>query len=163
MSIYDTLDRFGISYQRFDHPAVFTCEQANALTTQIPGAKLKNLFLRNKKGDRHFLIALPDTKRVDLGALGKVLGAGNLSMGSAERLKKYLGIEPGAVSLLALVNDATCSVEIVADESIWSAGAIQCHPLVNTSTLVLARDAVEAFFLGLGRKVTVLSVPAEGA
>ena len=83
--------------------------------------------------------------QVDLKALRVMLAADKLGMASPERLKKHLGVEPGAVTLLGLINDSAQAVELVFDRAVWTADAIQCHPLVNTSTLVLARADVEQF------------------
>src|SRR5947207_5073275 len=104
------LDRFlaahGIAAPRFEHPAVMTCEESDRLVPPLPGAKSKNLFLRDRKGLRHLLVTVPPERAVDLNALGAALGVGRLGFASAERLDKHLAITPGSVSLLALVNDA---------------------------------------------------------
>jgi len=107
------LAHHGIDAQRFDHPPVMTVEESERLVPKLPGAKTKNLFLRNKKGDRHFLVTVPHDLVVDLNALGARLGAGRLGFASAERLQRHLGITPGSVSLLALVNDTAHAVEFV--------------------------------------------------
>src|SRR3989339_66163 len=94
----------GIPFQRFDHPAVFTCEQAERIAPPMPGTHTKNLFLRDRKGARHLLVVVGYEKNVDLKALTALIGVDKLSFASPERLKTYLGVEPGAVSLLGLVN-----------------------------------------------------------
>src|ERR1043166_4794364 len=101
-----------IDAQRFDHPPVMTVEESERLVPKLPGAKTKNLFLRDKKGARHFLVTVRHDLAVDLNALGAVLGVGRLGFASPERLAKYLGITPGSVSLLALVNDQQGGVEL---------------------------------------------------
>ncbi len=92
-----------------------TVEESERLVPPLPGAKTKNLFLRDKKGARHFLVTVPAARAVDLNALGAALGAGRLGFASPERLHKHLAITPGSVSLLALVNDAAGAVEFVID------------------------------------------------
>ena len=139
------LENHNIAYERHDHPAVYTVEEADRLVPELPGAKTKNLFLRDDKGRRHFLVLVPSDKRVDLKALREVLGVKRISFGSPERLKKYLGIEPGAVSLLAVYNDSGHKVEVFMDRDLWAADTFLFHPLVNTSTLVMERAGIERF------------------
>lgn len=157
--LFAFLDSNNISYHRCDHPAVFTTAEAAEKVPPLPGAATKNLFLRDQKGNRHFLVVVGHDTPVDLRALAPVLRSTKLSMGSPERLMKHLGIEPGAVSLLALVNDATHAVEVFIDRDLWRADAIQMHPLVNTATLVIARDEVDRFMHVLGHAYKVVAVP----
>jgi len=162
MDIYQFLAEHNIEYERYDHPPVFTCEEANRLVPPITAeaAKTKNLFLRDKKGRHHFLVTVRDTKRVDVKALEPLLGVKKLSFASPERLKKYLGLTPGSVTILGLVNDVNKEVEVIMDEDVWNSKAIRCHPLVNTSTLVIFRDDIRRFLEITGHNVRVLSVPA---
>jgi Ala-tRNA(Pro) deacylase len=104
--IYQFLNDNEIEFERFDHPPVYTVNDVKRLASDLPGVKTKNLFLRDKKGQRHFLVSVPAEKRVDLKRLAEALESTKLSFGSPDRLKKYLGIDPGAVSLLAIVNDS---------------------------------------------------------
>lgn len=153
------LDARGIAYERTDHPAVFTVDEARRLVPVLPGAPTKNLFLRDQKGQRHFLVVVGHDTSVDLKALAPVIGSSKLSLGSAERLEARLGIEPGAVSLLALVNDPTHEVELVVDRALWQADALLCHPLVNTATLVIPKREVERFLLATGHTARIVDVP----
>jgi len=91
--IYEFLDSIDVSYERFDHPAVFTVSEAKQLSPEMDGASTKNLFLRDKKGIRHFLVTVPQDKKVDLKELSSILEASRLSFASPDRLKTYLGIE----------------------------------------------------------------------
>jgi len=95
VDIYRYLSEHGIDYERHDHPPVFTCEEADRLVPELPAAKTKNLFLRDKKGRRHLLVVVGYEKAVDLKALSSILGISGLSLASPERLKKYLGVDPG--------------------------------------------------------------------
>lgn len=159
MNILQLLSENSIEYQRVDHPAVFTCEEAEQLVPPLPGADTKNLFVRDKKGRRHFLIVVGYDKSVNLKALSSTLEVSNLSLASAERLKKHLGIEPGSVSLLAVVNDSSKTVELVIDEDVWKAEILKCHPLINTSTLAIMRTEIVRFFEIIGHSYSVLPVP----
>jgi Ala-tRNA(Pro) deacylase len=156
---YQFLAENGIKYDRHDHPAVYTVDEARRLVPPLPGAKTKNLFLRDKKGKQHYLVVVPAAKRVDIKALSSVMGSNRLSFGSAERLNKYLGVEPGAVTLFAIFNDPDHSVELVVDKSLWQSDAFQFHPLVNTATLVISRDNLELFIAKTGHEARILDVP----
>jgi Ala-tRNA(Pro) deacylase len=158
---YQFLAQNGIEYERHDHPAVYTVEEAGRLVPDLPAAKTKNLFLRDKKGQRHFLVIVPADKRVDIKALPDAVGSTRLSFGSAERLKKYLGVEPGAVTLFAIFNDPNHEVELVIDASLWLAEAFQFHPLVNTSTLVISRDNLKRFIALSGHELRLLDIPSQ--
>jgi len=153
------LDDHHIPYERVDHPAVFTCEQAEELVPPLPGTHTKNLFLRDRKGRRHFLVVVGFEKQVDLAQLTRLLGVSKLGMASPERLQRYLGVEPGAVTLLGVFNDAEQAVEVVIDAEVWAAPALQCHPLVNTATLCIARPDLERFFAATGHQPQVVEVP----
>ena len=160
--IFDLLSAHGIAYERADHPPVFTCEEARRLVPKLPGAETKNLFLRDGKGKRHVLLSVPAEKTIDLKALGAVLEISGLGFASAERLKKYLGVEPGSVTLLALINDPSHAVELVLDEELANAPALLCHPLVNTSTLSIKSDGLKQFFAVTGHVPRVVDVKLGG-
>jgi Ala-tRNA(Pro) deacylase len=155
------LSEHGIAFQRCDHAAVYTVEEAARLVPPLPGAKTKNLFLRDKPGRRHFLVCLPAAKRIDIKVLSGAIGANRLSFGSADRLKQYLGVEPGAVTLLAVFNDPAQAVDLFMDEELWQSEAMQFHPLVNIATLVLSRDEVMRFVELTGHSLRVIRVPAK--
>ncbi|MBD3306181.1 prolyl-tRNA synthetase associated domain-containing protein [candidate division KSB3 bacterium] len=163
MDIYQFLAAHDIPYERYDHLPVFTCEESNRLTVDIPAhaARTKNLFLRDRKGRRHFLVTVGDQKRVDIPALGALLGVKKLSFASPQRLERYLRLTPGAVTLLGLIHDTAHAVEVLIDEEIWQAAAVRCHPLVNTSTLILGREDLHHFFAITGHKVQVVPVPSK--
>ena len=155
------LAQHGIETQRFEHPPVMTVEESERLVPKLPGVKTKNLFLRDKKGARHILATVPHDRSVDLAALGGALGTGRLGFASAGRLHKYLGITPGSVSLLALVNDVEKAVEFVIDRSLWEADAVQAHPLVNSATLAVPHAALERFLAATGHVPRVVDVPRQ--
>ena len=161
MDIYEFLNLHRIAYQRFDHPPVFTVADVHRLTPDLPGAGTKNLFFRDKKGTRHFLVVMPDRKRVDLKKLPFSLQSARVSFGSPQRLKENLGIEPGSVSLLALYNDRNDhKVEVFIDSALWQSDAFQFHPLVNTSTLVISKDGIQRFLSATGHRWKVAEIPS---
>jgi len=163
MDLDSFLRHHGIGAPRHEHPAVMTCEESDRLVPTLPGAKSKNLFLRDRKGLRHLLVTVPPERAVDLNALGAALGVGRLGFASPERLHKHLAITPGSVSLLALMNDRDHAVEFVIDRTLWEAAAIQAHPLVNTATMVLAHADLERFLAATGHVPRVVDVPGSAA
>ena len=160
MNLDAFLREHGIAAERHAHPPVMTVDESERLVPKLPGAKTKNLFLRDKKGLRHFLVTVPHDLAVDLAVLGATLGAGRLGFASPERLAQHLGITPGSVSLLALVNDRDGAVEFVVDRTLWAALAVQAHPLVNDATMVIAHADLECFLAATGHVPRVVDVPA---
>jgi len=150
-----------IEYERHDHPAVFTVEEVTQLVSIVRGARTKNLFVRDKKGRRHILIVIPFEKKVDLLALGEMSGLGRVSIASHERLWKYLGVTPGSVTVMGVINDMDHHVEVIIDETVWNAPAVRCHPLVNTCTVVLEQEGLRRMLHITGHDPMILNVPSK--
>jgi Ala-tRNA(Pro) deacylase len=159
MDIYEFLHRNKIPYERYDHEAVFTCEQADRLGIKTTAAKTKNLFLRDRKAKRHFLVTVADEKSVDIKGLEVALEVKGLSFASAGRLLEYLGLTPGSVTILSVLNDTSGRVEVIVDNDLWQCNSIQCHPLVNTSTLVISKKDIERFLSLTGHTPKIMDVP----
>ena len=139
------LEALGISARTHRHPAVFTVEQAQALKGELPGAHTKNLFLRDKKGTMWIVTALYD-RAVDLRRLAGALGArGRLSFGSEARLMHYLGVRPGSVTPLAVVNDVGRKVQVVLDRGLQRYDLWNAHPLDNRMTTTLSQPDLLRF------------------
>ena len=143
--VYATIETLGIRYERHEHPAVFNAEDASKFWDPIPGLQCKNLFLRNKKGDRHYLVVLEISKRADLKDLVKVVGDDRLSFGSPERLMDKLGLTPGSVSPFGLINDATGSVRVLIDADLRGRDRLIFHPNINTASVVVSWADLEKF------------------
>lgn len=158
MDIYGLLDTNGIAYTRHDHAAVFTCDEADRAMPATGAAHTKNLFLRDKKGQRHWLLVTLCEKAVDLRRVAERIGADRLSLGSAERLEKYLRVTPGSVTLLALANDPRHEVAVLIDEDVWRAAKVQAHPLINTATLVISQADLRRFLTVTGHEPRVIPV-----
>jgi Ala-tRNA(Pro) deacylase len=156
--LFARLDQLGIAHRTVEHPPVFTVEEAKALRGNLPGHHIKNLFLRNKKEEMWLVVALED-RAIDLKRLGEVLGAGRLSFGSADRLKRTLGVEPGSVTPLSLVNDEARAVQLVVDRDVADGGPVNAHPLVNTMTTALAPADLLRFFDATGHTPRWLDFP----
>jgi Ala-tRNA(Pro) deacylase len=155
--LFARLDALGIAHRTVTHPPVFTVEQAKARRGELPGAHIKNLFLRNKKEEMWLVVALED-RQVDLKRLGEVLGAGRLSFGSPERLGRHLGVEPGSVTPLSLINDAAHVVRLALDRGLGE-GLLNVHPLVNTMTTAVAAPDLLRFFAATGHVPHWLDFP----
>jgi Ala-tRNA(Pro) deacylase len=151
--VYETLEKLGIAYIRHTHPAVFTVEQAIEHWKDIKGGHCKNLFVRNKKGNRHYLIIAEHLKKIDLHHLAKSLGDDRLSFASDERLMRYLGLQAGEVSPFGLVHDSQKEVIVVIDADLKKETFVNFHPNVNTATLTIALGDLEKFLAWRGNDV----------
>jgi Ala-tRNA(Pro) deacylase len=156
--LFARLDQLGIAHRTVEHPPVFTVEEAKALRGDLPGHHIKNLFLRNKKEEMWLVVALED-RAIDLKRLGEVLGAGRLSFGSADRLKRHLGVDPGSVTPLSLANDGSHAVRLVLDRGVAEGGPVNAHPLVNTMTTALSPADLLRFFEATGHTPHWLDFP----
>lgn len=132
------LEELNIPFVRHEHPPVYTVAEAERYWQGIEGIHCKNLFLRNQKGNRHFLVTLEGSRRLDMRQLGEMLQEGKLSFASEERLARYLGLTTGAVSAFGLIHDRQQAVQVVLDEGLKEAARINFHPNVNTSTLTIS-------------------------
>ena len=158
-----TISRFLASHRfnftRFEHRATQTCAEFEAFVPALPGTRNKNLFLRDKKGLRHVLVIVPPKLVIDLDKLSALLGMRRLGFASTDRLRQHLGVESGSVSVLSLIHDLSNSVELVIDQTIWNAEAIQAHPLINTETVVIPQPELKRFLATTGHLPTVLDIP----
>jgi len=152
------LDELGIPFSRHEHPPVATVEEAEKYWGGLRGAHCKNLFLRNNRGNRHFLIIAEASRKIDLKSLARSLGQDRLSFASAERLRKYLGLEAGSVSPFGLINDTDREVRVVIDAGLRSGGTVNFHPNINTATLGLSFPDFEKFLARCGNKVEYLDL-----
>jgi len=136
--VYETLDNLNVNYDVFEHPPVPTIKDALVHWKKIKCTHCKNLFFRNHKGNKHFLVILEYTHQLNIKDLEKRLKQGKISFASPKRLQKYLGLEPGAVSPFGLVNDENHKVHVFIDESLRTSDKISFHPNVNTKSLRLS-------------------------
>jgi Ala-tRNA(Pro) deacylase len=143
--VAEALAALGITCERHVHPPAATVEEAVQYWAAIEAMHCKNLFLRNQKGDRHYLLIVAHTKRVDLRAIAGQIGDGKLSFASPERLRTYLGTSPGSVSPFGLIHDFDAHVRLFLDRDLKAAERVSFHPNVNTVTLVLGRSDFERF------------------
>lgn len=150
------LQSHGIAYVLHEHPAVFTCEDAEKYCGTVPGLAGKNLFLKNKKSTRYFLVILPADKRADLKHIAQVVGEQKVSFASPEALREKLGLEPGSVSPFGLLNDADAGVEVFIDREVADAEIVNFHPNRNTASLELTQKMFQIFLTTLKHVVKIL-------
>ena len=136
--VIDYLTEKKIAFEKIEHEAVFTIEDMEALGLNEKGEICKNLFLRDQKGKKHFLVVLSHDRKVDMASLSDSLGAGKLSFASAERLEKHLGLVAGAVSPLGILNDEAKAVTVVIGKELEGKERLGIHPNDNTATLFLS-------------------------
>lgn len=156
--LFARLEELGIATTTVEHVPMFTVEQSQSLRGTIPGARTKNLFLKDKDGHLVLVVAKEDT-RVDLKALAKQLGFGRFSFGKPELLKDVLGIEPGSVTAFALFHEASRRLDaVVVDEALMGFAEVNCHPLINSATTRLATKDLIRFVEACGHAPRVLSL-----
>ena len=139
------LEQLGIAADRYEHPPIATGDEGLVHWAGIDAVHCKNLFLRNQKGTRHYLVILPVTKRADLRMVAAQVGDGKLSFASAERLLRYLGVRPGSVSPFGLIHDVDHHVRVFLDRDLKVAPRVSFHPNINTRTLVLTFEDFERY------------------
>ncbi|GAA69437.1 prolyl-tRNA synthetase associated domain-containing protein [Pseudoalteromonas sp. BSi20429] len=150
-----------ITYDAIEHPPLHTSLAADEFMIERPGTRLKNLFLRDNEGKRHFLVITAHNKQLDLKALSKQQGLSRLGFASSERLATYLKVAPGCVSMLALLNDKQNEVSLWVDQDIWGGGLFHCHPFENTQTWLLSKADLETFFNHTKHQPRVVFLPSK--
>lgn len=138
--LYQLLSSLSIRFDYHEHPPVATIEDARIYWKDLNSGHCKNIFLRNHKGDRHFLVILEHLRQLDIHDLEKRLNQGKLTFASEQRLKKYLGVEPGSVSPFGLINDTTHHVHLFIDEKLSESERLSFHPNINTASLVISKN-----------------------
>lgn len=138
--LYRILDKLDIHYEYHEHPPLATIEDAKIHWVNYNSGRCKNIFFRNHKGDRHYLVVLEHLRQLNIKDLEKRLKQGKLTFASDQRLKKYLGLEPGSVSPFGLINDAENHVHLFLDEKLNEFDRLTFHPNINTASLVVSRS-----------------------
>ena len=156
--VYEALTALGITYDTYEHPPVFTSEDVEAHWRGIPATPVKNLFLRNKKGNREYLVILGVEKRVDLQQLVRTIGDDRLSFGSAQRLMQTLGLTPGSVSPFGLIHEGSRNVQVIIDMDLRQAERLIFHPNINTASVTISFADLEKFLATRGNSVRYLPI-----
>lgn len=133
-NLLDFMTHLGIGYELYNHAPVFTVEESHKIDQDIPGTHTRNLFLRDKK-ETMFLVTLRHDTLIDIKKLSTLLGAGRLSFGSPERLWTYLGVKPGSVTPLSILNDTEGKVRLILEKGMMDSNLVNFHPLDNSMTV----------------------------
>jgi Ala-tRNA(Pro) deacylase len=137
-SILEILQTLGISYEIYEHKPLPTIDIAMEIWKDIDSTHCKNLFFRNHKGNRHYLVIIESNHKLDIRDLEQRLKQGKISFASQERMDKYLGLNGGSVSPFGLINDHENHVYVFLDQNLLSSQKISFHPNVNTASLVIS-------------------------
>lgn len=156
--LYKRLEELGIVFDYYEHPPAPTIEEAQKYWKDIEAAHCKNLFFRNHKGDRHYLVILEHTNQLRIHDLEKRLKQGKISFASAERMQKYLGVTPGSVSPFGLIHDESHHVQVFFDDRLQTATRISFHPNINTASLVVQFADLMRFMNALGNSFEFISL-----
>jgi len=156
--VLEILDNLKIQWQRIEHPPVYSLEESKQYWQENCGAHCKNLFVRNYRGTHHYLVIVQGEKKVDLKWLTAQLGEDRLSFASEERLKRFLGLTPGAVSPFGLINDLQKEVRVVVDKDLLVESELNFHPNVNTATLRISTSDFLRFLDWAGQKVIFIEM-----
>jgi len=148
--IFNSLNNLKCEYYIHEHPALKTVEESKILRGKMEGGHSKNLFLRDKKKN-NFLITACEDQKIDLKDLEKKLGTSRLSFGSPDRLYQFLGVKPGSVSPLALINDQQNEVSFYIDKNLLKEKILNFHPLINNLTISLKTKDFEKFLHSIKR------------
>ena len=154
--IYGLLEAKGFAFEKLEHEAVYTMEDMDKAGVTSKGTVCKNLFLQDAKGKNHFLVTVPEEKRVDLKALAERVGSTKLSFASADRLAKYLGVEQGCVSPFGVLNDESRSVIVVFDQELQFNNAVGIHPNDNTATVWLNFESLRQVIEAHGNEIVLV-------
>ncbi len=156
-SLKKWLEQFNIVYILHEHPAVFTVEEARKHCGFIPGTHCKNLFVKDIKKRKYYLVTLESSKRLNFKELEKLTNWPKIAFANEDELQSLLGLSKGAVSPFGLVNDKLNQVEYLIDKDVWKAEIVSFHPNINTETLELKNDAYQQFVKATGNKFQVIS------
>lgn len=154
--VLKALEERGIKFSVEEHPPVFTIEEMDALGLNERGDVVKNLFLRDAKGKRHFLVVLAKDKQADLKSLQEKIGCSKLSFASEKRLETHLNLAKGSVTPLGILNDHSRGVEVILDNDLVGKKRLGVHPNENTATLWIAFDDLYTLIKEHGNSVTIL-------
>ena len=148
--LYRLLDSLEIQYEYIEHPPVPTVEEAMKYWSGIDFGHCKNIFFRNHKGDRHYLVILYYDSKLNIRDLEQKLRQGKLSFASDRRLMQYLGLTPGSVSPFGLINDSSRHVHLFIDKNLMNHERLSFHPNTNTASLIIPRDGLFRFLKHTG-------------
>lgn len=158
--VIHTLQELGMHYELLTHKPVYTIEDMDTLDKKIfKGAEIcKNLFLRDQKGKRHFLVILCSEKKADMAKIQEQVLSTRLSFASSERLMKYLKLEPGHVSPMGLIHDEEKKVEVLIDEDLKDKPLLAVHPNTNEASILISFEDLMKFIKSMGNQYKFITI-----
>ena len=156
--LYDLLESLSIKFEYHEHPPVATIEDAITHWKDYNAGRCKNIFFRNHKGNRHYLVILEHLAQLNIRDLEQRLKQGKLTFASDQRLHKYLGLQPGSVSPFGLINDREKHVHLFIDKNLLQFERLAFHPNLNTATLVISKDDFLKFLDNSGNTFEFISL-----
>lgn len=160
--VYDFLDNLGISYQTLKHPAAFTIEECNKVRNYAKAPVFKNLFLTNKQQTKFYLLVLPGEKVFKTKYLSAQIGSARLSFANEEHMIKYLGVTPGSVTPMGLINDDLQEVTLLLDTDLCEHPVFACHPCINNASLIMDfKDLTDKVIPATNHEIHWVTLPEE--
>lgn len=156
--VYDKLDELGIEYTVIEHDPLFTAEDLKSIMDRTEGIHCKNLFMRNQKGDKYYLVTAEHDAEVDLKDIKEKIGSTRLSFASSDRLMKVLGLLPGAVNPFSLINDEEKVVEFYLDKSVINGEKLNFHPNVNYKMVTITYDGLKKYLDSIGVVINTIEI-----
>lgn len=160
--VYDFLDGLNIRYKTLKHPSAFTIEECHKVRDAVNAPVFKNLFLTNKQQTKFYLLVLPGEKIFKTKYLSSQINSARLSFAGEELMMKYLGVSPGSVTPMGLINDSDKEVIVLLDKDIQQNPVFACHPCINSASVVLSlSDLTDRIIPATGHDINWVSLPWE--
>lgn len=160
--VYDFLDGLGVGYKTLKHPAAFTIEECNKVRDAIKAPVFKNLFLTNKQQTKFYLLLMPGEKVFKTKYLSAQINSARLSFAGPDKMMELLGVTPGSVTPMGLINDKDGVVNLLIDSDLQSSEEFACHPCINSASVVMAfSDLISKVLPATGHPFTWVDLPSE--
>lgn len=160
--VYDFLDGLGLEYKTLKHPVAATISECEKIRERVGAPVFKNLFLTNKQQTKFYLLLLPGDKVFKTKYLSAQINSARLSFAGEELMQKYLGLSPGSVSPLGLINDTGKEVNLLLDSDLEKEDVFACHPCINSASVIMSlNDLLEKVIPATGHNVTWVTLPEE--
>ncbi len=159
--VYETLEKLGIEYVRFEHERADTMEDCESIGSEVGAVHCKNLFLCNRQQTEFFLLMIRADKKFLTKDVSKQINRARLSFGNEEKLKELLNLYPGSVTCMGLIFDKDKQVKVIIDEDLKKEKMICVHPMVNTASIAVKWSDIESFLAWCGNEIMTVSIPAD--
>ena len=162
LKVYDFIDNLGVEYRTLKHPRAFTIEECNRVRDKVNAPVFKNLFLTNKQQTKFYLLVMPGEKVFKTKYLSAQINSARLSFADETHMKQFLGVTPGSVTPLGLINDGERVVNLLLDEDIKNYPVFACHPCINSASVIMKlEDLVTKIIPATGHTCHWVNLPSE--